>query len=168
MWRNPRNSALVLGGATVVFAFLQFAKVNAIQTSAYVLLAAVLGCFLWNNIASFTHRCGAALQAPAHEATGVQAPVCCRRQADMRMHADRLRYGCRRVPCHVSAPQAACARAAAAEGGRERGASQGHCGGGHGARQQGPGCVAGLCWRGAWRGMGQGHWPCRGPAAHGA
>jgi hypothetical protein len=35
---------------------LQFAKINVIQTSAYLLLAAVLGCWLYNQLAGFTHR----------------------------------------------------------------------------------------------------------------
>lgn len=35
---------------------LQFAKFNAIQTSAYLLLAAVLGCWLYNQLARVTSR----------------------------------------------------------------------------------------------------------------
>ena len=149
MWRNPRNSAIALGAATAVFAFLQFAKVNAIQTGAYALLTAVLGCFLWNNLASFTHRCDGAL--PDGGARGA-AP---RRRWDAaaastsraRMHADRLRYRCRRPRRRPPAPQGARARAAAAQGGRERGASQGRGGARLGADQQGPGCVG--VWRAA-------------------
>lgn len=57
LWKNPRNSAIALAAATGAWAFLQFGNINPIQTSAYLLLTAVLGCFLWNNLASFTHRC---------------------------------------------------------------------------------------------------------------
>ncbi len=39
-----------------MYAALQYGSVNPLQTSAYVGLVLVLGCFLWNNIASFTHR----------------------------------------------------------------------------------------------------------------
>jgi hypothetical protein len=56
LWRDPKRSAIVLGASTVGFLVLQFAKVNVIQWSAYLVLVAVLGCFLWNNLASFTHR----------------------------------------------------------------------------------------------------------------
>ena len=42
---------------TAAFAALQWGSVNPLQTSAYLGLVLVLGCFLWNNIASFTHRC---------------------------------------------------------------------------------------------------------------
>ncbi|KAI7836748.1 hypothetical protein COHA_009386 [Chlorella ohadii] len=56
LWTNPRNSAIAVGGVTAVYAALQYGSVNPLQTSAYVGLVLVLGCFLWNNIASFTHR----------------------------------------------------------------------------------------------------------------
>lgn len=56
LWRDPKKSAIAFGGATALAAFLSFAKVNAIQTSAFVLLVLTLGCFLWNNIASFAHK----------------------------------------------------------------------------------------------------------------
>ncbi|KAL4450106.1 hypothetical protein ABPG77_010775 [Micractinium sp. CCAP 211/92] len=56
LWRDPKKSGAALGGATAVFVFLQFAHINLLQTVAYTLLTLVLGCFLWNNLASFTHR----------------------------------------------------------------------------------------------------------------
>ena len=56
LWRDPKKSGAVLGGATVAFLFLSFAKINFISTLAYTLLSLVLGAFLWNNIASFTKK----------------------------------------------------------------------------------------------------------------
>lgn len=52
LWRDPKKSGIALAACTAVFAVLQFAKVNFIQTAAYALLIVVLGCFLWNNLAT--------------------------------------------------------------------------------------------------------------------
>lgn len=56
LWRDQKRSALVLGVISAGFGVVQFAKINAIQSAAYLLLAAVLGCFLWNQVAGFTHK----------------------------------------------------------------------------------------------------------------
>ncbi|PSC72227.1 reticulon B2 [Micractinium conductrix] len=56
LWRDPKRSAIALGGVTAVFLLLQFARINLLQTVAYALLTLVLGCFLWNNLASFTNK----------------------------------------------------------------------------------------------------------------
>lgn len=56
LWRDPKKSAIALGAATAAFAVLQFAAVNLLQTTAYTLLTLVLGCFIWNNVASFTNK----------------------------------------------------------------------------------------------------------------
>lgn len=56
LWQDPKKSAAALGAATAAFAFLQFAHVSFLQSGAYLLLVGVLGCFLWNNIATFAHR----------------------------------------------------------------------------------------------------------------
>lgn len=60
MWRNPRNSALVLGGATAAFAVVSFGSYSGVQIAAYLALLYVATCFLWNNVASFTKKCAAA------------------------------------------------------------------------------------------------------------
>lgn len=56
LWTNPRNSAIALGVVTAAYAALRFGAANPLLTGAYIGLVLVLGCFLWNNIASFTHR----------------------------------------------------------------------------------------------------------------
>lgn len=56
LWRDPKRSGLVFGAITVAFGILQFAKINAIQTTAYLVAAAVLGCFVWNNVAKIAHK----------------------------------------------------------------------------------------------------------------
>lgn len=56
LWRDPKKSGIALAGSTVVFLFVQFARFNAISLSAYLLISLILGCFLWNNIASLTHK----------------------------------------------------------------------------------------------------------------
>lgn len=56
LWRDPKKSAAVLGGAVALWATLNFGHFNALQSAAYVLLSLVLGCFLWNNLASFVHK----------------------------------------------------------------------------------------------------------------
>lgn len=56
LWRDPKKSGAALGASTAAFLFLQFAHINLLQTVAFTLLTLVLGCFLWNNLASFTHR----------------------------------------------------------------------------------------------------------------
>ncbi len=56
LWRDPKKSGIVLGGATAAVLFLQFARFNVISTAAYGLISLILGCFLWNNIAAFTHK----------------------------------------------------------------------------------------------------------------
>lgn len=43
-------------GATAAFFVLQFARFNVIALTAYALMVAVLGCFIWNNVASFAHK----------------------------------------------------------------------------------------------------------------
>jgi hypothetical protein len=74
LWRDPKRSAIALGASTAAFLVLQFAKVNVIQWSAYLVLVAVLGCFLWNNLASFTHRQVGCDQRGARGAAGPQPP----------------------------------------------------------------------------------------------
>lgn len=56
LWRDVKKSGIALGGATAAFLLLQFAHFNAISSAAYALISLILGCFLWNNIASFTHK----------------------------------------------------------------------------------------------------------------
>jgi len=50
LWRDPKKSAVALGGVTAIFLALQFAKINLLQSLAFTLLSLVLGCFLWNNL----------------------------------------------------------------------------------------------------------------------
>ena len=56
LWRDPMRSGIALGGATAAFVVLQFARFNAVSATAYLLIILVLGCFFWNNIASFTKK----------------------------------------------------------------------------------------------------------------
>lgn len=56
LWRDTSKSGIALGGATAAFLVLQFARFNAVATFAYALISLVLGSFIWNNIAAFTHR----------------------------------------------------------------------------------------------------------------
>lgn len=56
MWRDPKKSGIALGAATAIFGTLQFATFNPIVAVAYVLISVILGCFIWNNIASVTHK----------------------------------------------------------------------------------------------------------------
>ena len=56
LWRDPKKSGAVLGGATLAFVVLQFARFNVIATLAYAVMSVVLGAFIWNNIASFTKK----------------------------------------------------------------------------------------------------------------
>ena len=56
LWRDPKKSGIALGGATALFLTLQLASFNVISTTAYALISLILGCFLWNNVASLTHK----------------------------------------------------------------------------------------------------------------
>ncbi|GAB4818885.1 hypothetical protein N2152v2_005931 [Parachlorella kessleri] len=56
LWRDTSKSSIALGAATAAFLVLQYARFNAIATTAYALISLVLGSFIWNNIAAFTHR----------------------------------------------------------------------------------------------------------------
>lgn len=70
MWRNPRNSAVVLGGATAAFAVVSFGKYSGIQIAAYLALLYVATCFIWNNVANFTKKCAQWLLARGRTAWG--------------------------------------------------------------------------------------------------
>ena len=52
LWVDPKRSGIALGGATAVFLALQYGSFNAVSVGAYGLLIAVLGAFVWNNLAN--------------------------------------------------------------------------------------------------------------------
>lgn len=129
---------------TAAYAALRFGAANPLLTGAYIGLVLVLGCFLWNNIASFTHRrvadrvLGAWVPRQRDEVAR-RAPV-----AAQWLPAARAarRAWCRETSTlgpfnRRSAVQATRACAAAAQGGCVGGAGQGLCSQGDGAHQQG-------------------------------
>ena len=52
LWVDPKRSGIALAGVTAVFLSLQYGTYNAVSVAAYGLLAAVLGAFVWNNLAT--------------------------------------------------------------------------------------------------------------------
>ncbi|KAL6780159.1 hypothetical protein ACKKBF_B14225 [Auxenochlorella protothecoides x Auxenochlorella symbiontica] len=56
LWRDPVKSGVVLTLATLAFAFLRYAKFNAIVVTAYTLVAIVIGSFAWNSYAQFANK----------------------------------------------------------------------------------------------------------------
>lgn len=56
LWVDPKRSGIALGGATLAFLLLQFARFNLVSVAAYALISLVLGAFMWNNFASFAHK----------------------------------------------------------------------------------------------------------------
>lgn len=53
LWTNPKLSGVTLVASTIVFAIARFATINVVATGAYSLLVAVLGAFVYGNVASF-------------------------------------------------------------------------------------------------------------------
>lgn len=144
LWTNPRNSAIALGVVTAAYAALRFGAANPLLTGAYIGLVLVLGCFLWNNIASFTHRRVAdrvlgAWVPPQRDEVARRAPVIGQGSPPLLLPRARCtRRTSALGPFHrQSAMQATRACAAAAQGGCVGGAGQGLCSQGDGAHQQG-------------------------------
>lgn len=56
LWRDTKKSGAALAVVTAVFSVVQFAKFNVISAWCYSTMALILGAFLWNAFANFTHR----------------------------------------------------------------------------------------------------------------
>ena len=56
LWKRPQQSGTVLGAATVVFYVFQYLRYTALSLLAHVLLAAVVGFFLWTSWCRFKSR----------------------------------------------------------------------------------------------------------------
>jgi len=56
LWRDPRKSGAILGGATLAYLLLEWSSFSLLSVVANTLLIAVSAAFLWNNIANFTGR----------------------------------------------------------------------------------------------------------------
>lgn len=63
LWRDPKKSGVVLGGATLLYLILDVSGLSLLSIVANTLLIAVSISFLWNNIASFTGRPGVPVPA---------------------------------------------------------------------------------------------------------
>ncbi len=55
LWQDPRKSGIVFGGITAAYILLEWTKYSLINLVANFLLIAVIGAFLWNNVANFTN-----------------------------------------------------------------------------------------------------------------
>ena len=55
LWRDPRKSGIIFGGITAVYILLEWTKYSLINLVSNFLLIAVIGAFLWNNVANFTN-----------------------------------------------------------------------------------------------------------------
>lgn len=61
LWRDPKKSGAVLAGITLAYVVFHWWKISVLTLVANALLVSVMVAFLWNNVASITHRSGVPL-----------------------------------------------------------------------------------------------------------
>ena len=56
LWKSPQQSGAVLGGATAVFYVFKYLQYTVLALVAHLLLATVVGFFLWTSFCRFKNR----------------------------------------------------------------------------------------------------------------
>lgn len=58
LWRDIKKSGTVFGAATLVYLLFEWSGIKPIALLAYLLMIAVMGCFLWQHGSSLVGRAG--------------------------------------------------------------------------------------------------------------